>query len=121
VQGLERDSSTKTRQQYSNMLSIPARSRPAGAVWPSTTRLYIIENVEGAPLRDPVALCGALFPGLRTLRHRLFEASFPARPLSTFVPSAAGPVPGDGSRLRPARRARQLSALAQLGDRRMER
>lgn len=38
---------------------------------------WIIENVEGAPLRDPVMLCGTMFPGLRVLRHRLFEASFP--------------------------------------------
>lgn len=38
---------------------------------------YVIENVEGAPLIDPVTLCGAMFPGLRTYRHRLFEASFP--------------------------------------------
>jgi len=38
---------------------------------------YVIENVEGAPLRDPVVLCGAMFPCLRTYRHRLFEASFP--------------------------------------------
>jgi DNA (cytosine-5)-methyltransferase 1 len=38
---------------------------------------YVIENVEGAPLRDPVVLCGTMFPGLRVLRHRLFEASVP--------------------------------------------
>jgi len=38
---------------------------------------YVIENVEGAPLRDPVMLCGTMFPGLRVLRHRGFEASFP--------------------------------------------
>jgi DNA (cytosine-5)-methyltransferase 1 len=37
---------------------------------------YVIENVEGAPLRDPVVLCGAMFPELATYRHRLFEASF---------------------------------------------
>ena len=37
---------------------------------------YIIENVEGAPLLDPVVLCGTMFPGLRVLRHRLFEANF---------------------------------------------
>lgn len=36
---------------------------------------YIIENVEGAPLIDPITLCGAMF-GLRTYRHRLFETSF---------------------------------------------
>ena len=38
---------------------------------------YVIENVEGAPLVGPVTLCGAMFPGLRTYRHRLIEASFP--------------------------------------------
>jgi len=38
---------------------------------------YVIENVEGAPLLHPVMLCGTMFPGLRVLRHRLFEASFP--------------------------------------------
>jgi len=38
---------------------------------------YIIENVEGAPLLNPVMLCGTMFPGLRVLRHRLFETSFP--------------------------------------------
>ena len=38
---------------------------------------YVIENVEGAPLRDPVVLCGTMFRGLRVLRHRLFESNFP--------------------------------------------
>ncbi len=38
---------------------------------------YIIENVEGAPLQNPVVLCGTMFAGLRVLRHRLFEANFP--------------------------------------------
>ena len=37
---------------------------------------YVIENVEGAPLLNPVVLCGTMFPGLRVLRHRLFEANF---------------------------------------------
>lgn len=35
---------------------------------------FIIENVPGAPLRDPVTLCGAMF-GLETYRHRLFESN----------------------------------------------
>jgi DNA (cytosine-5)-methyltransferase 1 len=38
---------------------------------------YIIENVEGAPLRSPVILCGTMFPDLRVIRHRLFETNFP--------------------------------------------
>jgi hypothetical protein len=33
---------------------------------------YIIENVPGAPLRDPLRLCGSSF-GLEVVRHRMFE------------------------------------------------
>lgn len=33
---------------------------------------YVIENVEGAPLRRDVVLCGEMF-GLRLHRHRVFE------------------------------------------------
>jgi DNA (cytosine-5)-methyltransferase 1 len=45
---------------------------------------YVIENVVGAPLIDPVMLCGTMFPGLNTYRHRLFESNItltvPAHP-----------------------------------------
>jgi DNA (cytosine-5)-methyltransferase 1 len=34
---------------------------------------YVIENVPGAPLRDPLTLCGSMF-GLKVYRHRLFES-----------------------------------------------
>lgn len=37
---------------------------------------WIIENVVGAPLRNPALLCGMMF-GLDVYRHRLFETSFP--------------------------------------------
>ena len=36
---------------------------------------WIIENVEGAPLRNPILLCGTMFPPLRVIRHRLFESN----------------------------------------------
>jgi len=36
---------------------------------------WVMENVPGAPLKDPVQLCGTSF-GIRVRRHRLFEASF---------------------------------------------
>jgi DNA (cytosine-5)-methyltransferase 1 len=36
---------------------------------------YVIENVDGAPLINAVVLCGTMFPQLRVLRHRLFEAN----------------------------------------------
>jgi DNA (cytosine-5)-methyltransferase 1 len=37
---------------------------------------YCIENVVGAPLINPIMLCGTMF-NLQTYRHRLFECSFP--------------------------------------------
>ena len=37
---------------------------------------YIIENVPGSPLFNPIELCGSMF-GLRTYRHRLFESNMP--------------------------------------------
>ena len=38
-----------------------------------TGKPWIIENVPGAPLIDPILLCGLSF-GLRVIRHRLFES-----------------------------------------------
>ena len=49
----------------------------------ATGKPYIIENVVGAPLDNPLLLCGTMF-GLRVRRHRLFEC----RPTSWFT---AGP------------------------------
>jgi DNA (cytosine-5)-methyltransferase 1 len=40
---------------------------------------YIIENVIGAPLLDPVMLCGTMFPGLKVFRHRNFESNMELR------------------------------------------
>lgn len=37
---------------------------------------YVIENVPGAPLHDPITLCGSMF-GLDVRRHRLFESNIP--------------------------------------------
>lgn len=36
---------------------------------------YVIENVPGSPLRNPIELCGAMF-GLRLYRHRWFETNW---------------------------------------------
>lgn len=57
---------------------------------------YVIENVVGAPLNDPVTLCGAGL-GLGTdshmlARHRLFECSFPIM----VPPCAHGSMPTIG-------------------------
>ena len=71
-------------QSYSDLA---ARNRN-GDAWPrlvepvremlkASGKPYVIENVEGAPLLDYVVLCGTMFPGLRVIRHRLFESNFP--------------------------------------------
>lgn len=41
-------------------------------------KLYVIENVVGAPLKHPVMLCGEMF-GLKVIRHRLFEVNIPVQ------------------------------------------
>jgi DNA (cytosine-5)-methyltransferase 1 len=51
---------------------------------------WVIENVPGAPLRNPALLCGLMF-GLNVYRHRLFEASFPL-PLILHPPHHARQV-----------------------------
>jgi DNA (cytosine-5)-methyltransferase 1 len=38
---------------------------------------YVIENVEGAPLRPDLVLCGTMFPELSVIRHRVFESNVP--------------------------------------------
>lgn len=38
---------------------------------------FVIENVEGAPLHDPVMLCGTMFDETSVIRHRLFETNWP--------------------------------------------
>ena len=40
------------------------------------SRPYVIENVVGAPMIDPIMLCGEMF-NLRVIRHRLFESNVP--------------------------------------------
>ena len=54
----------------------PRLIEPVREMLKGTGLPYVIENVDGAPLIDPVVLCGTMFPSLRVLRHRLFEANF---------------------------------------------
>jgi DNA (cytosine-5)-methyltransferase 1 len=44
----------------------------------ATGKPYIIENVEGSPLINPIKLCGSAF-GLKVRRHRLFESNVPLK------------------------------------------
>jgi DNA (cytosine-5)-methyltransferase 1 len=54
---------------------------------------WVIENVPGSPLHNPIMLCGHMF-GLKLYRHRLFETSFevaaPDHPKHLIPASRAG-------------------------------
>jgi DNA (cytosine-5)-methyltransferase 1 len=52
----------------------PKLIEPVRAALHRIGRLSVIENVVGAPMTDPLMLCGSMF-GLHVRRHRLFEAS----------------------------------------------
>jgi DNA (cytosine-5)-methyltransferase 1 len=55
---------------------------------------WVIENVPGAPLRNPVVLEGQMFEGLRTQRKRWFETNWPLD-----VPFLRGPRPARQAKL----------------------
>jgi DNA (cytosine-5)-methyltransferase 1 len=69
-------------QKYSKSVTIENRKNHPALIEPlrdlliASGRLYIIENVPGSPLIDPMILCGTMF-GLDVKRHRLFETNFP--------------------------------------------
>lgn len=95
-------------QAYSDAQRIRDRDHPdlitsVRAALEATGLPYVIENVMGAApwLRNPIMLCGAMFPPLRVYRHRLFECSFPlTAPLhpahvATQVKMGRPPGPGE--------------------------
>jgi hypothetical protein len=61
----------------------------------ATGKPYILENVVGAPLCNPLLLCGSMF-GLRVYRHRLFESNVllfaPAHPRHRVKAAAPGAI-----------------------------
>lgn len=73
----------------------PVREKPDRAGLP-----YVIENVIGAPMKNAIVLCGAMF-GLRTYRHRIFESnllllSSPCKHLHNHKTAKQGRRPADG-------------------------
>lgn len=66
--------------QRQNKRTYPELIEPTRELLIASGLPYVIENVEGAPLLDPIMLCGTMFPGLRVLRHRLFETNFSISP-----------------------------------------
>lgn len=59
---------------------------PTRAIVRASGALFVIENVVGSPLIDPVTLCGTMFglgiDGAELRRHRLFETNFPLQKLA---------------------------------------
>lgn len=91
-------------QAHTNAQKIQGREHPDYIVatreaFKLIGRPWVIENVPGAPLIQPVELCGAMF-GLRTYRHRLFESNFgfaaPAHPEHVAKTTKMGRAPRDG-------------------------
>lgn len=71
-----------TRHIHGNAEAHPDLVDDVRALLRLAGRPYVIENVPGAPLRDPLELCGSMF-GLPLIRHRLFET----KPRITFAPA----------------------------------
>jgi DNA (cytosine-5)-methyltransferase 1 len=56
----------------------PDLVEPVRALLEQTGLPYVIENVEGAPLLNPIKLCGTMFAETSVIRHRLFETNWTA-------------------------------------------
>jgi DNA (cytosine-5)-methyltransferase 1 len=63
--------------QKQSRRTYPELIRPVRQLLEARGLPYVIENVEGATLVRPITLCGTMFPGLRVIRHRLFESNMP--------------------------------------------
>ncbi len=58
------------RENYDRLIE------PTREVLTKLGKPFIIENVQGAELHNPIRLCGEMF-GLKVIRHRLFETNWP--------------------------------------------
>lgn len=71
----------------------PRLIEPVRELLDETGLPYVIENVPGSPLKNPVELCGQMF-GLDLYRHRLFESNLsliaPEHPVHVMPASKAG-------------------------------
>lgn len=67
-------------QKYSLLAYVTKKDYPdliplTRALLENSGRPYVIENVEYAPLRKDLILCGEMF-GLKVFKHRIFESNF---------------------------------------------
>lgn len=93
---------------------------PVRALLQASGKPYIIENVPGAPLLDPVLLCGSAF-GLKVRRHRMFESNRPlvgttcnhksqGRPVGVYG-SLRDEIPGGGRTANSIEEAREAMGI----------
>ena len=62
-------------ERWGNRVEHPMLIEPVRELLDATGLPYVIENVQGAPLRKDLMLCGSMF-GLRVRRHRIFETNW---------------------------------------------
>jgi len=62
-------------ERWGNRVEHPLLIEPVRELLDATGLPYVIENVQGAPLRKDLMLCGSMF-GLRVRRHRIFETNW---------------------------------------------
>ena len=91
---------------------------PVRAMLVQSGKPYIIENVKGAPLLNPVQVCGSGF-GLAVRRHRLFESNLSltgnlcnhtVRPVGVYG-SLRDEIPGGGKTAETIEQARQAMGI----------
>lgn len=78
---------TQANGAWTNLLDAdrhPDLVAPTRELLAATGLPYVIENVPGAPLIDPVTICGTTL-GLNVRRHRLFESN-----VALMVPPCSG-------------------------------
>jgi len=100
--------------RHSHSIEYPRLIEPLRELLIETTLPYVIENVVGAPLHDPLTLCGTMFgltakdtrdgTLLELRRHRLFESNVELPPLECKHEHAVGGVYGGGSSRRSSTR-----------------
>lgn len=62
-------------KQHGTMDNHPDLIEPTRLLLVMSGKPYVIENVVGAPLENPITLCGSMFGSRQLRRHRLFESN----------------------------------------------
>jgi len=86
----------------------------------ASNKIYVIENVPGAPLINPVIMCGSSF-GLKVRRHRHFESNiklkglicnhkFQGKPVGIYG-SMRDEIPGGGHTAKTIEQAREAMGI----------